>query len=152
MLFLLFWPLLQSATVSGKVTSAQTGEPIAHAQVWIEQDGRPDEARRVSNDTDGKYEISGLSPGEYTIRCVKAGYIHGEAKPGDWRRYRGKSITLTENQIAKDTDCTLSRGGSISGSVADQDGEPLSGVEVQLMIRNYQHGRAELEYEEGMRT
>jgi hypothetical protein len=152
MFFLLFWPLLQLATVSGKVTSAQTGEPIAHAQVWIEPDGLPDEARHALTDAEGNYEIRDLNPGDYGIRCVKAGYIQGQATPDHRWPTRSTPITLAEKQIVKDADCKLSRGGSISGSVTDQDGEPLSGVEVQLMIRNYQHGRAELEREEEMQT
>ena len=63
---MLFWLLLQAAIISGKVTSAQTGAPIARVQIWAEPEGRSSDPKRFSDAT-GTFRIPAVIPGDYFV-------------------------------------------------------------------------------------
>src|SRR5215212_5497453 len=62
--------------IRGVVTAADTGGPIRNASVFI-QDGDPTaglETRSVFTDAQGRYEISRLKGGRYSVSASKPGY------------------------------------------------------------------------------
>jgi len=64
----------QSGSVSGKVTGADRGGPLAGAIVSLDVRGvRVSEVRTRS---DGSYRISGVPTGSYTVRVRSFGYSH----------------------------------------------------------------------------
>jgi outer membrane receptor for ferrienterochelin and colicins len=66
----------QSGSVSGKVTGADHGGPLAGAVVSLDALGlRVAEARTRS---DGSYRITGVPTGSYTVRVRSFGYTHRE--------------------------------------------------------------------------
>lgn len=68
---LLFLPIMVMAqntgTVSGTVTDAESGDPLAGANVLIEEDAG------TSTDADGQYSLE-LDPGDYMLRVSYVGY------------------------------------------------------------------------------
>jgi len=62
----------QSGTVSGKVTGADGGGPLAGAVVRLEANGLL--AAQGKAGSDGSYRITGVAPGTYTVRVVNVGY------------------------------------------------------------------------------
>src|SRR5262245_34128487 len=73
-----------TATVAGRVVEADTGAPIAGAQVTvmlIPGDRRSPMAfgggvrpYTATTDRDGRYQIEGLQPGRYQVNAQKTGY------------------------------------------------------------------------------
>jgi len=67
--------LAQSGKISGTVTNAETGEPLAGANVIvIERDGESISNRGAAADMEGNYFIVNLPPGNYTVRTSMMGY------------------------------------------------------------------------------
>lgn len=59
----------QSGIIKGQITDALSNEPIPFANVLL-----LDSDKGTTTDIDGKYEITGLSPGLYAIRASYLGY------------------------------------------------------------------------------
>ena len=65
-------PAANSVTVTGTVTEQGIG-PLAGANVEV-RDG-PDGKKSTNTDASGKYALSGLQPGTFTLRAQKSGYV-----------------------------------------------------------------------------
>jgi len=55
--------------ISGVVVSAENGDPLVGANVYI-----VDTSMGAATDNDGMYTITGVPPGSYTLRCTYIGY------------------------------------------------------------------------------
>ena len=74
----------QQATVSGRITDAPTGQPLANAQVNV-----VGTMLGAQTNADGQYTIRGVKPGTFELRALRVGY-------GEMRR----SVTVTAGQSA----------------------------------------------------
>ena len=84
-----------------------------------------------------------MEHGTYTLQCIRNGYVrasYGQKGPNQ----PPVSLTVRPGQELKDLDFHLIRGGVISGRVLDADGEPLSGVQVQVLARQYMRGQVRM--------
>ncbi|HUW44673.1 MAG TPA: carboxypeptidase regulatory-like domain-containing protein, partial [Dehalococcoidia bacterium] len=102
-------------TITGSVTDAEDGSPVAGAVVT-------DGTRTVLTDAAGQYTISDVPPGTYQVVAGKEGY---------------ESLSLTVTVLEETTavvDFSLSQIivlGSITGTVTDtEDGSPVAGATV----------------------
>jgi len=62
----------QSGTLKGKITDAETGEPIPFANVVIQLGGKM--VNGAQSDFDGKFEIKPIPPGKYDVKASYIGY------------------------------------------------------------------------------
>lgn len=112
-------------SISGHVYRADNGEPLSKAIVTLTG---PSE-RVTRTEADGSYSFVNVSPGDYGIEVVRAGFIGGNyqalVKPG------GK---------AENVDVRLPLAGVISGRVADLDGDPVEGLHVYAIRPSYYEG------------
>ena len=129
-----------SAIISGRVIAADTGRPLKRARVVAGGGGRPHAA---STDEQGRYRITGLAAGSYTIAVTKAGFVDGAYGQ---RRISGSGVPvdLTDGQQAANIDVRLSRGGVVTGHVLDEEGEPLARAMVTVMRQQYVRGQKQL--------
>lgn len=116
-------------TISGRVIN-ENGRPLPNARVIARRRGSIQvENTTTSTDREGKFELSGLQPFIYRINVLLQGYapILRELDNPEADAYRvGDSVTLM-----------LSKGGVITGTVTNQAGEPVVGVNVRaLMVRS----------------
>jgi hypothetical protein len=94
----------------------------------------------ASTDDQGRFVISGLAAGNYTITASKAGFvdaIYGQRRP----LQPGTPMTLGDAQQATGVDLRLTRGGVVTGHVGDEDGEPLA--RALVTVQRYQYVRGE---------
>ena len=139
-----------AGVVSGRVVD-DVGEPVANAQVWLQQmrfyQGRRQLVFIGSGRTDdtGLYRIASIVPGDYVVVAYfretwasddnkqtlgyAPSFFPGTAKPGDAQR-----IKVVAGQEATAIDITLvaGRAASISGTVTASDGVPIPGASVAL--------------------
>jgi hypothetical protein len=127
-----------TGSISGRVTSADTGAPIQRAQVMLSGES----GQRVAvTDLGGRYGFSKLPAGRYSLVAVpspnRAGYQsspYGGAPATEIAR--GKPIELADGQRLENIDITLLRTGVIAGRVTHIDGQPAAGIQVNaLQIR-----------------
>jgi hypothetical protein len=75
----------------------------------------------VTSDADGKFEITGLRPGAYTMSASSPGYVLSDQDSKTYYR-PGDTATLT-----------LVKGGVITGKVTNSSGDPLVGAMVRAI-------------------
>jgi hypothetical protein len=120
-----------TAAIVGRVTNLETGAPLRRALIRITSPTLPSD-RRVSTNSDGRYEVRDLPAGEYSLKAERGGYLtlaYGQRRPGEV----GKPLRLGEGQTVNAIDFALPRLGVISGRVVDETGEPIAKVTVWAM-------------------
>jgi hypothetical protein len=120
-----------TAAIVGRVTNLETGGPLRRSVIRITSPTLPSE-RRVSTNSDGRYEVRDLPAGEYSLKAERGGYLtlaYGQRRPGEL----ATPLQLGEGQTVKAIDFALPRMGVISGRVVDDTGEPIANVGVWAM-------------------
>src|SRR5262245_14499186 len=126
----------RNGSISGRVTVG--GKPAVNKKVNAvggKQEGgssglisgRPDQQETFSalTDGDGRYRITGLPAGTFTVEAQMAAYVD-EKKPGE------RLITLDRSEQVENIDILLVRGGVITGRIIDSTGNPLIAKKVRL--------------------
>ena len=125
-----------SALVVGQVIDAGTGRPVAGAIVGLGGPSIPSaQEPRVLTGSDGRFVFRDLRRGEHTITATKPGYVngaHGRNRPGG----PSAPLTLNDNERVGDVVIRIWRHASISGTVADESGELLVGIQVRAFRRS----------------
>lgn len=110
-------------TISGVVTNAVSGAPLASSRVTLVQaDGAP--LRTVTTDRRGRYVFEGLAAGWYGVRAARAGFATG--------RYERRVIELGAGN-GFTAEIRLHRLGVVTGSVVDENGEGIPGLTVNAV-------------------
>lgn len=120
-------------SISGTVRDARTGTPMAEAQVFVNGMARRDGP--VQSDAQGRYTVRDLKPGDYSLSAIAP--QSGARGP---RPYASRPVTLAAGQELTSIDFRLESFGKISGKVVDDNGEPVAGVSVFLVAREYSLG------------
>src|SRR5688572_9902513 len=95
-------PAVGSARLSGRVIAADTGNPIARAQVQINSPALPKE-RQATTDASGRYEITGLPAGRYKLFVTRLGFVtieYGQSLPFE----AGRDLELFDGQTLDQID------------------------------------------------
>lgn len=147
-----------TAEISGVVTSASTGRPLANVRLTLTgQSGVPAPAggfggapggvqlgagmslaRTVASDAQGRFVFEALPAGRFILNAVKDQYLalaYGAVKPNR----PGTAIPVADGQRVTIA-MPMVRGGVISGTVYGPDGDPLSGVQVRAFRFGYNNG------------
>jgi protocatechuate 3,4-dioxygenase beta subunit len=119
-------PLSGTGIIAG-VVREPAGPPVRRAKVTVNGDMRLD--RSVLTDDDGRFSIGELPEGRFTLTAEKPGYprmSYGAKTP-----FRtGAGIFLRDGQPPTEIALTLARGAVLSGTVYDDRGEPMPGLNV----------------------
>jgi protocatechuate 3,4-dioxygenase beta subunit len=101
----------------------------------------PVQPKRATTDGDGQFEFTGLPAGTYRISASPPQYSsqylsisYGATRSsGFYWNEPGKSIELKDGQTVDKVLISLPRGGVITGRVVDENGEPLTRVQVYTL-------------------
>ena len=118
------------ATISGTVTSAN-GLPLSGVTVSAQGAG----SGNVTTGSDGKYTISGLAEGTYTVGfgfCPNDTCYLYEYYPGVANFQDAAPVTVTAGTATTGINAVLLVGGTIAGTVTTTGSAPLSGVCVSV--------------------
>jgi 5-hydroxyisourate hydrolase-like protein (transthyretin family) len=134
--------VIPRARITGHVTAADTGAPIAGAAIQLRPlaDGA---ARSAATDDQGRFEIAALAGGQYVLTVSAEGYFGPDAT---LLRSTGVSrmIDLKDNQQLDQTHISLAPARAIEGRVLNASGEPAPRVTVQLSQLTDAAGRLRL--------
>ena len=117
-----------TGTIRGRVTALDTGRPLRRARINV---NAPElqETRNVSTGSDGRFEITNLQAGNYSVSVVRGGYLrlgYGQKRPGD----PPGRVEVADGQVVSDVNFVLPRMSVTSGRVFDEVGEPIAGVTI----------------------
>jgi hypothetical protein len=127
-----------TATISGRVLS-MSGRPLEETRVQAIRNGLT--PRVAFTDRQGRFTIARLLPGPYTLGASRTGYVtvqYGQERASQ----PGKQVFVREQETVSGIDIVLSRGTAVTGTIADEHGEPLQGVSVRAMQLRYASGRS----------
>lgn len=110
-----------TGSVSGHVLDADSGAPIPDFPV----------ANHVRTDARGYYKLTGLKPGPFRIALL------GERV---WPELIERSVNVEAGAELTGVDLPIRLDGEVSGRVVDQNKDPVAGVPVRLIGREYSAG------------
>ena len=130
-----------TAMIVGRVVDAGTGRPVAGAVVSITgatfRSGAPP---RLMTDSQGRFLYRNLAAGSYSLSVSKGGYVTGSYGQ---RRPEGGSqqVELADGERATDVTIPLWKYGTIAGTIVDEAGQPMVGVQVRALQKRIVAGR-----------
>jgi hypothetical protein len=146
----------QLASIAGTVVSANTGEPLKKAHVFLSQKGaEPDDPNKqplsATTDAVGHFSIEKIPAGSYDLVVSRTNYI--DARYGqDQTDKPGAILSLAPGQKMTDLLFRLHRTGIITGRVLDEDGDPVRGVNVMALFHTTDHGKPKTRPSDSDRT
>lgn len=119
-------PRQPPGALSGTLTDSATGQPIRGAQVTLQHYGGGG-MNATSTDAAGAFFVDNLTPGDYYIQAMAPSYPGPLGLP-----QTGEIFSVESGKTNPDANLRLTPGGSISGHVLSDDGEPLANCRVLL--------------------
>jgi len=133
-------------TVEGQVVKATTGEPLRKITVQLQPLngprrfglGQAPQAFSTITDSSGHFLLNGVDPGRYVLTAGGGGYpdqvygqdrLHGQMKP----------LEVNSGHPVRDILMRLQPPGVITGTIYDEDGDPVVGAQVQA-LRSFRQG------------
>ena len=120
-----------TAVIRGRVVAADTGRPLSLATLTASGPGLS-EPRKISTNSEGRYELRRLPAGEYVVTVARSGYLrlqYGRRRPLEL----GRPIQVMEGQTVDNIDFVLPRMSVISGQITDETGAPYAGALVMAL-------------------
>jgi hypothetical protein len=150
-------PAPRTGAIAGQVVDAATGKPVGAVIVSISGPGitmrvMSGEGRgslgsgvnpsvpRVMTGADGRFMFRDLQAGSFTITASKNGYSDGASGR---RRHGGtpQPVVITNAQPSATTSMRIWKNGAIGGTVVDEAGEPVVGLQLRALMRTTTGGR-----------
>ena len=119
--------------ITGRVVASSGNFPIANARVLARAAGGPSSMRMATTDDDGRFQLTNLTPANYVIRVVAAGYVADLVPadaPAEFHR-PGENVTVR-----------MIKGGVITGRVVNQNGQPMALARVRAVRVRDEAGNA----------
>jgi protocatechuate 3,4-dioxygenase beta subunit len=141
----------QPGQITGHVYRADTNEPVSKAMVNLSPIGGGGRGATVTaspqstrTDATGAYTFTTVTPGNYVLGAQHSGFINGFFM----RTVNGsgpETITVAAGETVSKIDIRLLAAAVISGTVLDEDNQPLEGAQVSAIRMRYQKGGQQTE-------
>jgi hypothetical protein len=134
-----------TAAITGVVTDAATGAPIADAVVMLARaSGSIRTQTRQATDAKGRFGFVNLPPSaDYTVSASHTRYADS-SYGRDIGTVSSRPIALVDGQWLDGVKIAMWPAGAISGVVTDERGEPVAGTFVRLLAQIQVAGHAQL--------
>ncbi|MCC6695199.1 MAG: sigma-70 family RNA polymerase sigma factor [Candidatus Hydrogenedentes bacterium] len=115
-----------SAYVTGRVYIAETGAPVPRVRIRAEpKTGNPELEASATTDADGVYRLEITVPGEYSI--IRS----NSESPLPMAMDEPPTARVARGQILEGVDFPVVMGIRVSGICVDEQGNPISGADVE---------------------
>jgi hypothetical protein len=135
-----------TGSVSGVVmTDGESPQPVRFAGVSLSE-GLLSLPRVVVSDEEGRFTISGLPEGSYTLTTQKAAWVpvasgvRGSAQVGQGTG-QGVPVTVKAGEAVRGVTLRMAKGAVISGVVRLPGGRPAAGMSLQVLRTSRVDGR-----------
>jgi hypothetical protein len=135
-----------SGVIAGRVVDAASNQGVADVAVTalLSKDVPPDGTfggrHAILTDAEGRFVLRGLPAGRYQVSARRAGYLEnrfGSDSPGG----EGRPIVLTDDGRYVDAEIRIWKPATIAGTIRDEAGDPIIGLEVRALKRTLTAGR-----------
>lgn len=126
-------PSHEKSAIEGRVLDLR-GAPLANATLRLQamRPGFPTLTTRT--DSEGRFMLDELESAIYSLRAERAGYLsqsYGTHTPA----MLGRAVDLTAGKRLSGVVITMTQQGVIAGTVTDEDGGSIAGVQVHVYKR-----------------
>jgi protocatechuate 3,4-dioxygenase beta subunit len=148
-------PRPTDGSVRGRVVSID-GAPISLAQVYLFASINA-ESEMATTDEEGRFEFGAVAAGTLLVSVTKPGYTQVESGQALQSFPMGRATSSpTPNDVqfgrrfehtavsTETVDLQMARWSTLSGTVADEYGDPIQGVGVEVLRVQYEAGRRRL--------
>jgi hypothetical protein len=118
--------------------AADTQKPIKRARVVVAASDSGVALSAITNES-GRYVIGSVPAGRYTIKASKNSYLDGVFGQKQAGR-PGTTVVVADGRKLDRLDLVLARGGVITGTLRDEDGNPCSNTEVRAFGHDFRTG------------
>ncbi len=129
--------ITEKGKISGAVVDATTSAPLAGVEVALAPVTRRNDFRNMTTAEDGQFVFDNLDPGKYTLTAQRKGYVR---ESFDQHAQYSTSIAVGPKLKSEDLVFRLHRDASISGTVADDQNEPVRKAEITLLQESLFNG------------
>jgi len=132
-----------AAMISGRVVDGRTGQALHRARVVATDRETGSRRHTVQTDQTGRYVLSDLAAGRFTVTVSKPGYItlaYGQRRP----RQPATPVEVVAGQHLQNLDLVLPAGSVITGHVVNENGAALPLATVRVLRYIYQQGQQQL--------
>ena len=140
-----------AGTIAGQVVDATRGRPVSAAVVTLGGAGVQHGEPRILSSADGRFVFKDLPPGNFTIAAAKSGYAegsYGRHRPGG----TVQAVILTESTRSADVAIRIWKHAAIAGTVVDEAGEPVVGLQLRALVSALAGGRRRFSHAAGAVT
>jgi protocatechuate 3,4-dioxygenase beta subunit len=135
--------------ISGHIYRADTGEALPKAEVGLlpvtgSSMNFTGEKRFAITDAAGFYSFTKVAPGTYVVAAQHAGFIQ-ESFDGAISPLNAEILTVNSGESLNKIDIRLLAYGVISGTLFDEDNQPLEDISIQPVRISYLRGGRRLE-------
>lgn len=126
---------LTGAVIGGAIVSInRTGPPLGAIRT---EDPTPVDFNptRVISDSSGRFMFHGLAAGSYTVSASKPGFVDGFFGRRFATDIGSQSVPLRDGERRGDVTVGLWKRATIAGTVVDEVGEPIIGIQVRVLKR-----------------
>jgi protocatechuate 3,4-dioxygenase beta subunit len=130
---------LGTSSIVGTIVVAGSGAPARRARVTLSGEALRG-GRSVTTDDQGRYAFTALPAGRFTLSASKIGHLnvsYGQRVPGSGKP--GTPIQLEEGQRLT-IRLQMPKGGVVSGTILDEQGEAVPGTQVRAFRYSMQSG------------
>jgi len=131
--------LTLGGTITGGVTDAGSGAPLANVHVQAYDASGSSAGSGVTTNASGVYVVTGLPTGTYCVRTTDSRpyvdelYYDLPCPGGNCTVTAGTGVSVTAGATTADIDFALALGGKLAGTVTDAaTGAPIADVGVQV--------------------
>jgi hypothetical protein len=96
---------------------------------------------------EGRYELSGLTPGTYLVLASVGGSREGDGRPATREREAGFAVAEIGNADVAGLDLRMSKGATITGRVWFEDGNPPRPSQLHMIVQLQRLGVASRSFE-----
>lgn len=120
-----------TASISGQVVDARSGEPLANVSVALTAP-RIMGVLQAKTDEAGMYQFADLAEHDYNVRVLDPLYLQSCFGATDVMQLACSAITLQRNQRRTGIDLRLTLTAILRGRVLDDAGRPVAGANVAV--------------------
>ncbi|HKS72552.1 MAG TPA: carboxypeptidase-like regulatory domain-containing protein [Terriglobales bacterium] len=130
-------PVKARYRIAGTVVNEIGGQVLAQATVSIEPVENPDEARQTTTDEDGHFSFDNVSPGKYSMSAQRRGFAQQSYQQHE---FYSTAVVVGAGLVSENLVFQLRPDASISGTVTDDQSEPVRSGRAMLFQNSLQNG------------
>jgi len=128
------------ASIEGRVVDSVTGDPVGKVTLMLSGPAAGLLPLTAETDDNGRFLFEDLNAGSYTLVGQRSGYAQ-QTYGGRGTALASAALTVAEGRALEGVEFRLVPHAVIAGRVLDEDGDPLTNVQVMALQAAYQRGK-----------